>query len=252
MIKLLATDLDGTLLEENSMTKRNRDAVYKLQKLGKLLVIATGRPYNGVKIIKDEYNIRANYYILLNGALIVDSLGSKIVQKIIKKDVIKKILSKINSDDILISVESGFNTYILSDGDKLPYPNKIRVDSIDEIEENISLISMYNQNRTIEEVEDFKNKINEEFKDEIIAFRNGIYIDIIPKGCSKGEGIKYLVEQEALNMKDVYTIGDSWNDVSMFDVTENSFTFDYAEEELKKYANYIVTSVAHCIEDYIL
>ena len=53
-------------------------------------------------------------------------------------------------------------------------------------------------------------------------------------------------------MKDVYTIGDSWNDVSMFDVTENSFTFDYVEKELKNHANYIVTSVAHCIEDYIL
>ena len=137
MIKLLATDLDGTLLEENSMTKRNKDAVNKLQNLGRLLVIATGRPYNGVKIIKDEYNIRANYFILLNGALIVDSLGSKIMQKIIKKGIIKEILSKINSDDIAISVESGFNTYLLNDGDNLPYPRKIRVNSIDEIDEDL-------------------------------------------------------------------------------------------------------------------
>lgn len=252
MIKLLATDLDGTLLEENSMTKRNKDAVNKLQNLGRLLVIATGRPYNGVKIIKDEYNIRANYFILLNGALIVDSLGSKIMQKIIKKGIIKEILSKINSDDIAISVESGFNTYLLNDGDNLPYPRKIRVNSIDEIDEDLSLISIYSPNKNIDKIEKLKNEINEEFKDEIIAYRNDVYIDIVPKGCSKGEGVKFIAAQEDVNMKNIYTIGDSWNDVSMFDVTENSFTFDYVEKELKNHANYIVTSVAHCIEDYIL
>ena len=252
MIKLLATDLDGTLLEENIVSRRNKEAVHKLQKLEKLLVIATGRPYNGVKMLKDEYNILANYYILLNGALIVDSLGSRIIQKIIKKDIIKKILSKIHSNDIAISVESGYNTYLLTDGDNLPYPNKIRVKSIDEIDENLSLISIYSPSKSIEEIENFKDKINEEFKDEIVAYRNDIYIDIVPIGCSKGEGLKYLADQEQVNLKDVYAIGDSWNDVSMFKITENSFTFDYAEDELKKHANYIVTSVSHCIEDYIL
>ena len=105
-----------------------------------------------------------------------------------------------------------------------------------------SLISIYSPNKNIEEIENFKDKINEEFKDEIIAYRNDIYIDIVPKGCSKGEGVKYLADQEDVNMKDVYAIGDSWNDVSMFNITENSFTFDYVEKELKNHANYIVTS----------
>ena len=61
-----------------------------------------------------------------------------------------------------------------------------------------------------------------------------------------------LSELVKLNMDNVYTIGDSWNDDSMFQVTKNSFTFTYAEEELKKKTSHVVETVAQCIDKYIL
>ena len=45
---------------------------------------------------------------------------------------------------------------------------------------------------------------------------------------------------------------DSWNDVTMFNITKNSFTFHHVEEELKEHASYLVDSVADCIEEHIL
>ena len=78
MRKLLATDLDGTLLKDNKVTEENSKSVYKFEKEENLLVISTGRPYNGIGMLKEENNIIADYYILLNGALIVDSLGNVI------------------------------------------------------------------------------------------------------------------------------------------------------------------------------
>lgn len=93
MKKLLATDLDGTLLKDNKVTKENSESVDKLLKSENLLVISTGRPYNGITMLKEENNINANYYILLNGALILDSLGNKTCQKVIEKHIIKDILN---------------------------------------------------------------------------------------------------------------------------------------------------------------
>lgn len=252
MKKLLATDLDGTLLKDNRVTNENSKAVYKLQREKNLLVVSTGRPYNGIGMLKEDNNIVANYYILLNGALIVDALGSKIEQKVIKKGVIKKILNEVIEEDVFVSLESGYITYLLTEGDNLPYPNKKRVYSIDEIDEELSLISIYSPMKELDEIENVKNTINEKYGDSIIAYRNDIYIDVVPLGCSKGNALKDLMEQEQIIEDNIYAIGDSWNDVSMFKVVKNSFTFHHAENELKEHASHLVSSVAECIEKFML
>lgn len=252
MSKLLATDLDGTIINNDQVTRRDKEAILKLQGEKKLLVVSTGRPYNGVQMLKNEYKIFADYYVLLNGALIVDNLGTKIKQEVIQKDIVKSIVDEIIEDDVAISVESGFNTYLLTDGDNLPYPEKKRVNSIYEIEEELSLISIYSPNKDRVKIEEVKNEINKKYGDKIIAYRNDIYIDIVPVGCSKGNGIEYLANEELIKEEDIYTIGDSWNDVTMFNITKNSFTFHHVEEDLKKHATYLVNSVADCIEEYIL
>lgn len=252
MKKLLATDLDGTLLKDNKVTKENSESVDKLLKSENLLVISTGRPYNGITMLKEENNINANYYILLNGALILDSLGNKIYQKIIKKDIIKDILNYLIEENLYTSIESGFLTYMLTDRVDVPYPNKKRVNSIDEIDEGLSLISLYNQLKDREEIENIKNRINKKYGNYVIAYRNDIYIDVVPIGCSKGNALKELIKQEGISEENAYAIGDSWNDISMFEVVKNSFTFHHVEHELKNHASYLVSSVSECIEKFIL
>lgn len=252
MKKILATDLDGTLLKDNKVTEENNKAVHKLQRGNNLLVISTGRPYNGIGMLKKESDISANYYILLNGALLVDSLGSRIEQKFIKKNIIKNIINDIAEENMFISLESGYVTYILTEGINLPYPNKKRVSSIDEVDEEVSLISVYNPMKDINEIETIKNNINKEYGDKVVAYRNDIYIDIVPLGCSKGKALKDLAQQEKIKSENLYAIGDSWNDASMFEVAKNSYTFHHAEEELKKHVLHVVDSVAECIEKFIL
>ena len=114
MNKLFATDLDGTLINNNKIKSDDRQALLNLQNKGNLVVVSTGRPYNAIQMLKDQYKIHANYFVLLNGALIMDSTGSKIKQEIIEKELIEKILYEINEDNVDISVESGFKTYILT------------------------------------------------------------------------------------------------------------------------------------------
>ena len=252
MRKLLATDLDGTLLKDNRISKENSKSVYKLQKFKNLLVISTGRPYNGIEMIKEDNNIAANYYILLNGALIIDALGNKIYHKVIKKDIIRKIIDDIKEDEVQISLESGYLTYLLTDGVDVPYSNKKRVNDLDEINDELSLISLYSPAKDINEIESIKNSINKKYGDSIIAYRNDIYIDVVPLGCSKGNALKHLVSREKILEENVYAIGDSWNDLSMFEVAKNSFTFHHVENELKKHVSHLVSSVAECIDKFII
>ncbi|MBM6860317.1 HAD family phosphatase, partial [Clostridium saudiense] len=58
MIKLIASDMDGTLLNTNhTISEGNIEAIRKAQQLGVKFAIVTGRSYDGVKPIADEFNL---------------------------------------------------------------------------------------------------------------------------------------------------------------------------------------------------
>lgn len=251
MKKLLASDLDGTLVKENNISEENRKAVLSLNKSGDIFAVSTGRPYNGVEFLEKEHNIKIDYYILLNGALILNGDKLSVKHEKINRNVIKSIVDSLSNRDVAISLETGYKTYVLDDTVNLCYPNQEKVENLDEINDELSLISIFFKNMSIEEIEEIKNSINRDFSEDIVAYRNSSFIDVVPKGCSKGNGVKYVAEKEGIEKHNVYTIGDSWNDVTMFEVTENSFTFHEVEEELKKHASFKVESVDECINNYI-
>ncbi|WP_297633184.1 Cof-type HAD-IIB family hydrolase [uncultured Clostridium sp.] len=251
MKKLLASDLDGTLVLNNEITEKNEQAVKRLNENSEIFVVSTGRPLNGVEFIESKFDIKVDYYVLLNGALILNKNRKVIKHEKINKEVVNTILQNYILENMLVSVETGYITYLLTEEAELPYPNLIKVKGLEEIKEDISLISIYCRDYSIEKIESIKEEINKKY-DTVVAYRNSQYIDVVPKGCSKGNAVKYIARKKEIDSKNIFTIGDSWNDLTMFNITKNSFTFHEVEENLKKNTSYIVDSVAECIDDYIL
>lgn len=254
MRKLLASDLDGTLLKNNELLEENRKAVKELVDKNNKFIVSTGRPYNGVEFLHSEKGMNIDYYVLLNGALILDGEKNVIDHKIIDFSIVEEIIGKYVFKDTKIALENGYSTFLLYEtNDECAYLGKVLVDDIEVVrKEEISLISLYYPNNSIEEIDGISKEITKLYEGKVIAYRNTKFIDIVPVGCSKGNGVKVIVENEGIDMDKVYTIGDSWNDVSMFEVTENSFTFNEVEEDLKGHANYLVDSVAECIREYMI
>ena len=60
-----------------------------------------------------------------------------------------------------------------------------------------------------------------------------------------------ILEDEDATTDNLYTVGDSLNDISMFKITKNSYTFNHAEEIVKPHANNIVDYVHEVIEDML-
>ena len=250
----LASDLDGTLLIENKVPKENINSLNKLKSMGGVFIIATGRPFNGVSSLIKNHNLNVDYNVLLNGALIMDKHENILIHKTIPFNIVNEILSKVEKSSPLVSLETGFKTFTLKDIHQgIPYDGKVMINSLDEIsDENISLISLYFENESLDVIDNISNTINSLFSDYCISYRNLDFIDIVPIGCSKGNGINKVCSIIDLDYNNLYTIGDSFNDVSMFNLSKNSFTFDYCEEELKNYASNIVSSVSECIDNYII
>lgn len=253
-MKLFVTDLDGTLVEYNNMTDENLEGIKKLNISGELLAVATGRAYNSCAFLKDKYGIKADYLILLNGGLIIDKDGKVVHHKEISYNTVNSIINDIKSDDSVISVETGYTSYVVHgrykediDWDGLEYEELENIK-----DKNLSLISLYYPKSDIEEVEKICRFINEKYSDEIVAYRNTCFIDVVPKGCSKGEGVSYVKERENIDTKNTYAIGDSYNDIPMLKESGHSFTFENVEDGIKKEADCVVSSVAEAIKNYCL
>lgn len=73
-------------------------------------------------------------------------------------------------------------------------------------------------------------------------------LDFVPTGCGKGDAVRRLAAHHGLSREDVFVIGDSENDVSMFAAAGFSFAMSHADAEVKRLANAAVDSVAEAIE----
>ena len=96
-----------------------------------------------------------------------------------------------------------------------------------------------------------KSKISKEINKELRDKYNDIEVswtaqvnEITPLHCSKSEGLKKYCEIMNIDKDNVYVVGDSGNDISMFnDFHEHSFCMKHSYPSVKKYASHIISRV---------
>lgn len=172
-------------------------------------------------------------------------------QDTISHETYKEIYQKFQEIGCSMAFNTGF-TYLFIEKMREEFHAVAKtVDTMEALKSySISSISMEFADTDIERVQEYADMINEIYTD-VTAFRNTNSIDVIPKGNSKGIAVSAVAKEFHVALEDVYTIGDSWNDVSMFEITDNAYTFTYAEKELQAQANYVVDSVHECVSDML-
>lgn len=260
-MKFLASDLDGTLLESksNSVSEENRQAIKKLRDMGHKFIISTGRDLQGViKSVGQYDDLEYDYLVLCNGALILDKDHNEVYKNYLTNDLVKSLYDNFFDRETMgFHVTFEDKNAIFYDGDLGEYSYFVEefknVNNEDLFLQNyeFGLLSMFTKDNSIAAVESLKDKILEIHSDKIEVFRNQSFLDIVSKNCSKGEAIKKVIELEGWNIDNLYTIGDSYNDLSMFKITNNSYTFNYAEDGVKASANNVVDFVHECIDHMI-
>lgn len=260
MQKVFITDIDGTLIHYDERDKENIEALKRLKDNNHIVVACTGRSLEGVENVEKEHSIKFDYYILLNGAMVLNEEKKIINNKKILNTEAYDIVNMIKSDYLNISVNNG-DKYFLVHGSAKNINNKpngfnLEIMDIEDVKkEDISSIAMNysaGDGNHVEYLDEVCKRVNEKFGQSVIAYRNTKFIDIVPVGCSKGEGVRYIENLFKVDNKDIYTIGDSGNDISMLINQKNGFTFSYAEDYIKEHAQYIVDSFAECVDNYVL
>ena len=97
-----------------------------------------------------------------------------------------------------------------------------------------------NKNKVCKEI---NKELREHFPD-IESSWVGIVNEITPTNCNKGAGLEFYCNALKINPNDVYVVGDSGNDITMFTkFHEHSFCMAHAYPSVKKYAKYVISRV---------
>lgn len=261
MIKLIATDMDGTLLDENSKLPVNFfDTLAKLKEKDIKFVVASGRPYvtlyQNFKPHSDEL-----YFICDNGAYIVEP-GRKPVISIIDKNDVEKIAAtaeKIPNTTIILCGTKA--TYMKPCSDEMLaeiskyYLNKVYVDSFNDIDDDIFKVTICDFGDSSKNSYPILNPI---FGDKYKLCVSGkVWLDINNKNVNKGDALKEIQNTFSISYSETMAFGDFYNDIELLQASKYSFVMENANEDMKQYGRYIAKSnkdngVIKAIEEYVL
>ncbi len=246
MIKLIVTDMDGTLLDENGhLPPGFTEILDRLMAKNIKLVAASGRPY---------YTLQTNFgpigrhlsFICENGALVVDN-NKVIYESAIDKNLVDEVINSAKEIEGNVLVLCTANcAYIENCSEE--YLAEIRkyytivkhVDDLRNVTEDIVKVTICNLNNSLENLNTiFKPK----FEDRLNVVGSGeIWIDISNKGANKGTALKSLMETYNISREETMVLGDYYNDIEMLAQAEYSFVMENAPEDMKQYGKYIAAS----------
>lgn len=271
MIKLIAIDMDGTLLNEKKhIDKAEKEAIHEAIEAGIKIVLCTGRPLYGILPFYEELGLSEldseGYVILNNGCSIHKTKDWKLIDQVnFTSDDIEYLYKLSESYDINFTLVN--DTYYFNIGRK----------PTDELIKDAGFVFSDITDISLEEAKSGKHKImkimflgdpeimanfQEKNEDIIKSKYSGVlsqsYVyEVFPKDNNKGTGLKKLAEKLGIKQEEVMAIGDGNNDIEMFEYANYSVAMKNATELAKKAAKYETDSnendgVAKAIRKYAL
>lgn len=241
---LFASDFDDTFhfhkMNIGYIPRQNREAVEKFRKEGNLFGICTGRVLCSLQ--KDLGPVKVDFNIASTGGLICDGSDHPCIlqEEAISPDTCLRLWKQL-SDRVELYFHAHDAVLILP-GDYTDYPERKKISTEDLQKETITGISVKCHSK--EESRSIVEEVKRDYP-ECDAFQNLVWMDIVAKGVSKGNGLRQAKEIFHADM--TAGIGDSANDIPLLDAADISFTFPYADQKVKEHADHIVASVAEAI-----
>ncbi|MEC1649054.1 MULTISPECIES: Cof-type HAD-IIB family hydrolase [Bacillus] len=281
-MKLIATDLDGTLLNsKHQVSSENENALRQAQRDGIEVVVSTGRAYFDVVSIFEPLGIKT-WVISANGAVIHDPDGRLYHSETIDKKRAYDILSWLQSENYYYEVFTDSAIYTPQNGRQLLDVELDRVKSANpeadlsvlmqaaEVQYSQSgfayidtFLELFEEDKQIDfynilGFSFFKEKLEagwqryQEDKDLTLVSSADHNFELSSKKASKGQALERLAKRLNIPMKETAAVGDSLNDRSMLEAAGKGVAMGNAREDIKAIADAVTLTndehgVAHMI-----
>lgn len=267
MYKLIAIDMDGTLLKEDkSISDRTKKAIQNAKDKGVTVVLATGRPVEGVNKALTELNMYTDkdYVLSYNGSLVQKTKSKEVISKVSLKGEDYHYLKKI-SDELNVNIHAFCEKKGLITPENSKY-TEVEAE-INNIDINIVDMSKIKNDDTIIKVMMIDEpeilgaaieKLPKEVYEKYTVVRSTPYfLEFLNKNANKGVGVELLAKHLGVKQEEIITLGDADNDLHMIEYAGLGIAMGNAFDSVKKIANYITDTnenhgVAKAIEKFVL
>jgi Cof subfamily protein (haloacid dehalogenase superfamily) len=267
-IKLIAIDMDGTLLlPDHTISPAVKNAIAAARERGINVVLTTGRPYAGVHSYMKELHMEreGDYCITYNGALVQNaSDGSTVAQTTLSYDDYRYL------EQLSREVGSHFhaldrNTLYTANRDISPYTvHESFVATIPLVfceAEKMDPQTQFLKVMMIDEptiLDQAIARIPLEVKEKYTVLKSAPYfLEILHKSVTKGTGVKALADVLNIKPEEIMAIGDQENDIAMIEFAGVGVAMENAIPSVKEAADFVTKTnledgVAYAIEKFAL
>ncbi|MDR2654410.1 MAG: Cof-type HAD-IIB family hydrolase [Mycoplasmataceae bacterium] len=266
--KIIFCDIDDTLAKRmRKISKKNIEAIKEYTKRGGKFIMATGRSivsaYRFQEQINEAIGKEEEFLICSTGGYIVDKKNKIIIKHLIPNDVAWRIFELAKRNDLWCL----FYTEEANDKRGV-YAKSIWFWWILKMFKNLNVLKIRdNTNLTSfkiiissfipSKVRSFVDILNEKFANQVsFTLTNKLVIEINAFGINKASAASEIMKHEGVCKEDVAAIGDSGNDINLFDIVSLPIAIKTKNELVKQHSMYHVKSfkngVAIAINDYIL
>ena len=242
-IKLVATDMDATLLaDDKSMPPNIHELISSLNDAGITFCAASGRP---LLTLKDVFANELAHMALIsdNGAAIAVA-GEVVHTSLIPHRTYLELLEtteQLGGIPVAISLEGVYLRSCDRCYDKAfseYFFHRIYVDDLSVIDAHVNKFTIYLPN--LDSAKAYASTFGPAFADDFsVTCAGSEWIDIMNKGVDKGSAVRWLCEHLGVDIADAATFGDTDNDTEMLEAAGHGFIMQNAEERMRVHANYM-------------
>lgn len=265
MYKLIALDMDGTLLKnDKTISKENFDALQKARENNIKIVLATGRPIKGIEKYLKELNLLSEdeYAVTFNGALVKTTKGDHIIAKTLMNledlDYLYKLSKNLevnihaHTNEECITPKSSKYSILEADLNSIPL-TEVNFDTIDK-NTIIVKIMFIDEPKILDKA---LKAIPVELYEKYTIVRSAPYfLEFLNKESNKGTGVKLLSEKLGIKREEIICAGDADNDKHMIEYAGLGVAMANADDSIKKIADFVTKSneengIAYVINKFI-
>lgn len=250
MIRLLVTDVDGTLLDNKSeLPDFNKKALLECLDRKIEVILATGKSFASIFWLVELLGLKMPQ-ITLNGSVIV-AKDSQIISFVrINPEYYHEIIADIRHGGCspLVALADG---RILYDKEHPTFEAFRKINEkllkVEDIDDEKYCRICVDISVTIKETDPLDTYLRSKYEGKLQLVRSGEYFfDILDLDATKGNALKQIAEKFGFKKEEIAVLGDSYNDLSMFDQSGLRIAVKNSYEKVLQAADFVTDENYNC------
>lgn len=220
---LVATDLDGTLLNKDKRIPTNTAQVLsQLQSQGKQVILATGRHFIDARVIAQRAGLSA-HFVASNGAQVYDKHGHRVHETYLASSLVEQIIQCASSfENVNINIYHKDCWFVTRETKWLKkFKHQINIpyrlmNLQSPPTEQVLKVYFTSTGEDLQVLNSLEETLNQEFQGRLnICFSSPQCLEVMASNVSKLTGLQLLADSLGLNVADCIAFGDGMNDIEM-------------------------------------